>query len=268
MGWLTERYRVTFDGDLFSRDGFLAGSDDRRLGELNRALECGDITAIIAARGGYGAARVLPRANWSALRHAPKWIVGFSDVTALHVEAARVGVASLHAHNAAGLGRADERARRVWQDALEQPLVRREYRGLSGWFPGAATGTLFGGNLTLLFTCAAARTLFVPPGAILAIEDVTESSYRIDRMLTALIDSGLLDGVAAVLVGDFTDCSAGKYHVPAEVVLRERLGRLHVPVLAGFEFGHGRWNEPLLLGAMAHVDASRGVLTTCCDAPG
>jgi muramoyltetrapeptide carboxypeptidase len=261
MGWLAERYRVEFDAGIFCRDGFLAGSDERRLRELNAALKDPEVAAVVAARGGYGTGRIWTLADFGALRGAPKWLVGFSDITLLHLEAARVGIASLHAHNVAGLGRADARARQRWLDALEDPFRLRRYTGLACWQPGRAQGVLFGGNLTLLFSAAASGRLHVPDGAVLALEDVTESSYRIDRMLTALRDAGVFDGVSAVLLGEFSDCLPGKHGVPVDQVLFERLSELRIPVLSGLAFGHGRWNEPLPFGLPAAVDAHAGVLS-------
>ena len=119
---------------------------------------------------------------------------------------------------------------------------------------------LIGGNLTLLFSAAASGRLVVPDGSVLAIEDVDESSYRVDRMLTALYDGGVFDRVSAVLVGEFTGCGPGKYRVPVEDVLYERLTRLGLPVLSGLAFGHGRWNEPLPFGLPAEVDGFTGQL--------
>lgn len=117
-------------------------------------------------------------------------------------------------------------------------------------------GPLVGGNLTLLFTAQAQGRLALPTGSILAIEDVTEASYRVDRMLTALFASGALARVAGVLVGDFTDCPAGPHGVPIEAVLAERLATLGIPVLGGLGFGHGAQNAPLPLGLAARIDAS------------
>ena len=97
MDWLGERYEVDFDPSLFEQQGYLAGSDARRLTELDRFLRDPSVRAIIAVRGGYGLTRIAERADFAALRAAPKWIVGFLDVTALHVEALRAGVASLYA---------------------------------------------------------------------------------------------------------------------------------------------------------------------------
>jgi muramoyltetrapeptide carboxypeptidase len=261
MGWLSERYRLSFDRDLFERTGYLAGSDERRLLELDARLRDPELGAIIVARGGYGLGRIAHRADWAALRRAPKWLVGFSDATVLHVEALRVGVASLHAHNTAGLGRGDARRREYLRDALEEPELRRVRRGLVTWAPGTAEGPLVGGNLTVLFSCLASGRLRFPPGAVLVIEDVTEQAYRVDRMLTALSVSGSLDRVRGVVVGDFTDCPPSR-GVTVEETLRERLLSLGVPVAAGLPFGHTEMNEPFVLGPTARLDASAGTLVT------
>lgn len=260
VGWLARRYRVELEPGLFSRDGFLAGPDARRRDELSRALDDPGVRAVIAARGGYGLTRIAHQIDFTALRKEPRWIVGFSDVTVLHVEASRVGVASLHAHNAAGLGRGDAAAREQWQNALENPRARRRHSGLRTWRAGRATGPLCGGNLTMLYTCAASGRLFLPDGGVLVIEDVTESSYRLDRMLTALAVAGHFDRVAGVVLGDLTSCAAGPFGVAAEDAVRSRLVELGVPVAAGLRFGHDRWNEPLPLGLTAELDATRGTL--------
>ncbi|HEX6273207.1 MAG TPA: LD-carboxypeptidase [Polyangiaceae bacterium] len=261
MDWLSQRYRVSFDRDLFERRGYLAGSDERRLAELDGRLADPTLGAVIVARGGYGLGRIAHRANWAALRAAPKWLVGFSDATVLHVEALAAGVASLHAHNTAGLGRADARRRERIRDALEHPTRVRSLGGLEAWVPGRAEGTLVGGNLTVLFTCLAARRLRFPDGAILLLEDVTEQAYRIDRMLTAFHVAGALDRIAGVVVGDFTDCPPSR-GVTVREVLRERLSELGVPVAAGLPVGHDLENEPFVLGARARLDATAGTLET------
>lgn len=260
MAWLGQRYRVRFDPGLFSRTGFLAGDDARRLSELNTALADSEIQAIVAARGGYGIGRIAPSLDLGPLVEHPKWVVGFSDLTALHVEAARVGVMSLHAHNVAGLGPGDAAARQAWVSALERPAPTT-FEHLSIYHAGEAEGPLAGGNLTVLFTAHAAGRLHLPRGAILVLEDVSETSYRIDRMLTALLQAGALAQLGGVVLGEFTACSPGRYAVPTHEVLCERLGLLGVPVLAGLPVGHGRHNAPLVLGAPARLSARAGTLT-------
>jgi muramoyltetrapeptide carboxypeptidase len=254
--WLEERYRVTYASDLFERDqGFLAGSDAVRLAELQAAWDDPDVKAVIAARGGYGVTRVTPRLDWTRFVARPRWLVGFSDVTALHCEAVARGVASLHAMNVSNLCDAEADVREDWLRALEEPLAPRAHHELGVLHPGEAAGTLFGGNLTLLFAEAAAGHLRPPEGCILLIEDVTETSYRIDRMLTALRSGGYLAQARAIVLGDFTDCSSGKHQVPVESVLEDRLADLGIPVLSGLPVGHGPKNVPLPLGFQARVVA-------------
>jgi muramoyltetrapeptide carboxypeptidase len=260
LGFLQERYVVRSGTGLFARKGYLAGPDERRLSEFNEALRDPEARAIVAARGGYGSTRIAHAIDTQALRRHPKWIVGFSDITALHQEALRAGVASLHADNAAGLGRGDAHARARWILSLEQPLAPKTFPGLTVLRSGTAIGPLFGGNLTVLFTCAAAGRLVTPKGGILVLEDIGEAPYRVDRMLSALLVSGALDRVAAVVVGDFTDAPPGRYGVPMEEVLRERLEPLRVPVLAGLAVGHGPQNLPLHFGLRARVDSAAASL--------
>lgn len=259
IAFLGERYRVQFDWRMFERDGFLAGSDARRRAELAEAIAAPEVAAVIAARGGYGITRIASDVDFGALRRSPKWLVGFSDVTALHVEAQAVGVASVHAHHAAGLGRGDAHARSGWLAALEAPLAPRQLLG-QALRPGKVRGPLVGGNLTVLFTCAVTGRLRLPPGAILALEDVTEASYRIDRMLSALRVGGHLQGLAGVALGGFTDCPPGPHGVPVEQVLARELATWGVPVVTGLPFGHDLPNQPLLLGVEAELDAQTGCL--------
>lgn len=259
MAFLGERYRVEFDWRMFERDGFLAGSDERRREELTCALAAPHVAAVLAARGGYGLTRIASDIDFSLLRQSPKWLIGFSDVTALHVEAQAQGVASLHADHAAGLGRGDAHARERWLRALESPLAPRNLRGRP-LHPGRARGPLVGGNLTVLFTCAVTGRFRLPAGAILALEDVTEASYRIDRMLSALRLGGHLHGLAGVALGGFTDCPTGPHGVSVERVLARELSRLAVPVVSHLPFGHELPNEPLLFGAEAELDGDAGWL--------
>lgn len=260
IAFLGERYHVQFDWRMFEKDGFLAGSDARRRQELAAAVEAPEVAAVIAARGGYGITRIAADVDFGALRRAPKWLVGFSDVTALHLEAQAVGVASLHAHHAAGLGRGDAHARAVWLAALESPLAPRTLNGRVLRPGKQVRGPLVGGNLTVLFTCAVTGRLRLPRGAILALEDVTEVSYRVDRMLSALRVGGHLRDIGGVALGGFTDCPPGQHGVPVEQVLARELSSLGVPVVAGLPFGHDLPNQPLLLGVEAELDAEAGCL--------
>ncbi|MGD0527679.1 MAG: LD-carboxypeptidase [Polyangiaceae bacterium] len=254
LAWLRQRYRLRIGPGILRRDGFLAGSDARRAEELAQAMRDPEVKAIVAARGGYGALRVVDALPWEELGRRPKWIVGFSDVTVLHAMAWRSGVASVHGPNVTGLGRDVTPATRArWLAALERPRAAASWRGLRVLRAGTAEGVLVGGNLSLVHAMAAAGRLVVPDGAVLALEDVTEAPYRVDRMLTSLRLGGHLARVSAVVFGGFDRCSPGADGRTVDEVIEERTRDLGVPVLAGAPFGHGLLNDAFVLGATARI---------------
>jgi muramoyltetrapeptide carboxypeptidase len=254
LAWLRSRYRIRIAPDVLDRDGYLAGGDARRRAELDRALSDPEAKAIVAVRGGYGALRVLDGAAWGQLVRRPKWLAGFSDVTALHATAWRAGVACVHGPNVTGLGpAASPRIRAAWIAALERPTASRVWRGLHVIRDGRARGPVVGGNLAMIHAMAAAGRLVVPDGAILALEDVTEAPYRVDRMLTSLHLGGYFARVAAIVFGDFERCPPGPDGRTLDEVLEERTGSLGVPVLARAPFGHGANNEAFVIGIPAVV---------------
>ncbi len=259
VAWLSERYDVRCDEGVFSRTGYLAGSDGRRAAELAQAMGDQSVRAILVARGGYGAMRLLDALPWKLWAERPSWIVGFSDATALHASAWARGVASIHGPNVTGLGRDDAglaSLRDAFRAALESPNVPRTWQGLSVVHRavGSATGAILGGNLALLEAMAAAGRLIIPDGAVLALEDVTERPYRVDRMLTSLRLGGHLARLSAIVFGDFEKCDPGPDGVRIEEVLAERTLDLGIPVLVGAPFGHATRNEAFVLGGLVRVE--------------
>jgi muramoyltetrapeptide carboxypeptidase len=209
--------------------------------------------AIVAARGGYGAMRIIEDLPWGALARHPKWIVGFSDITALHAMAWNSGIASVHAPDITGLSGASVTTRAAWLRSLERPRSERAWLGLQVVTPGTATGPLVGGNLALLHAMAAAGRLTLPDGAVLALEDVGEAPYRVDRMLTSLLLGGHFARVAAIVFGGFDRCGPGADGRLVEDVLYANARPLGIPVVAGAPFGHGPHNEAFVLGARVRV---------------
>jgi muramoyltetrapeptide carboxypeptidase len=252
LAWLRGRYAVRMLGSALRRDGFLAGTDERRRAEIARAMVDSDVKAIVAARGGYGATRIADELPWREFARRPKWIVGFSDVTALHAMAWRAGVASVHGPNVTGLGRrASPLVRASWLACLERPTAARAWTGLRVVHRGQAQGPLVGGNLSLLHAMAAAGRLTIPDGAVLMLEDVSEAPYRVDRMLTSLLVGGHLARASAIVFGGFERCAPGADGRTLDEVIEERTRPLAVPVLARAPFGHGTHNEACVLGRSA-----------------
>ena len=254
LAWLRDRYRIVVSPSVLERAGYLAGSDARRRGELVRAMTDPEVRAIVAARGGYGATRILADLPWNHVRTSPRWIVGFSDVTALHVKANAMGIASIHGPHVTGLGRALPDTRAAFLRALERPAAPHEWRGLSILHGGNARGSIAGGNLSLLYALAASRDLALPENAIVAIEDVTERPYRVDRMLTALISGGHFARAAAIVFGGFTQCDPGPDGVTVDEVIRDRTETLKIPVLTNAPFGHEDRNLAFVLGAEVVIE--------------
>ncbi|NOY94094.1 MAG: LD-carboxypeptidase [Deltaproteobacteria bacterium] len=256
---LGQRYRVKFDEGIFARDGFFAGSDPRRVAELRAALADDEVDAILCARGGHGATRLLPSISADEVRAAGKRIVGFSDITALHALWARAGVASLHGPMVASLAKLDDTHFARFVAALEgrPPEPTSDLVRLAS---GQARGPLLGGNLAVL--TALLGSAFMPPltGAVLFLEDIGERPYRVDRMLTSLRHAGVFERVHGVVLGAFTEAAPGKDGVRIEDVLQDRLGDLGVPVATGLSAGHIDDNLELPLGQEVALDADAGTL--------
>jgi muramoyltetrapeptide carboxypeptidase len=259
------------------RLGFLAGSDAERAADLMEMFSDREVKAIVCLRGGYGAGRLLAQLDYTAIKRTPKIFAGYSDITALHCALlTQAGLVSFHGPMMIdGLGGSRFPAfslRSLLRTIMEpspagsicEGCDRKSIRILKS---GRAVGCLIGGNLSLL--CATLGTPFQPDfqDAILFFEDIGEEPYRLDRMLTHLLNAGLLQQVAGVAVGTNAEGKKtpakkrGKeYRQTMSEVLEERLGLLQVPVVAGLPFGHVPLNATLPVGLKATLDADHGDL--------
>ena len=258
--------------DVCARRGYLAGDDARRATELMGLVDDPRVEAIVCARGGYGAQRILARLDARRVRAAAKPLVGFSDVTTLHLWLRRrAGLVSFHGPMLERGGALEVLELGALVAALtgkgRLPVVLRGEPG----FGGSAEGRLVGGNLTLLAASLATPWEIDTRGAILLFEEVHEAPYRIDRLLGQLAAAGKLGSVAAVGVGALVGCEAeprgidpnlhGAARGPtAREVVEEVLRPLGVPVAFGLPFGHSRPNLAWPLGVRARLDGRRGTL--------
>ncbi len=253
-------FRVRFPEGIFARSGYFAGSDAVRAAQVNAAFADSTVQAIICARGGYGSMQILPYLDYVSIRRHPKLLMGFSDITALLCALyQRSGLVSCHGPVVTTLVNAGP-------ETLESVLNALSLNGLpaihlecgSTLSPGKASGPVICGNLTTL--CHLVGTPFLPNlnGHILIIEDKGEKPYRIDRMLTQMSLAGVFDGLCGLGIGSFENC--GEAEELYEIIARI-FGPFHIPILAGFEIGHGPDNIAVPFGLEAVLDAGQHLLT-------
>jgi muramoyltetrapeptide carboxypeptidase len=259
-----------------ARRGFLAGTDRERATDLMTMFADKKVKAIICLRGGYGASRILGRLDYAMIRRNPKILSGYSDITSLHSALAiKVNLISFHAPMLNGGLQAKNLPEFTRKSFLRTVMEAKAAGSICDGYArktvsilrgGMAEGRLMGGNLSLI--CAGLGTPFAPSfkGKILFFEDISEKPYRLDRMLTQLLNAGILQQVAGVAVGVNQDCEdpdakpRGEYRQTAAEVVKERLSSLRVPVVTGLPFGHVDLNATIPVGAKARLDGKRGDL--------
>ncbi len=241
-------------------EAYFSAPDSLRAADLQAALDDPSVKAVIACRGGYGSVRLFPLLDLERLRDDPKWPVGFSDITALHLALRRLGIESIHGPMPSQFRfDAEDPSAESLRSALFGETVAVETPPHPCNRPGRASGRLVGGNLTMLSLAAGTpEALRCDEPAILFIEEVGEYVYRLDRMLRHLERSGALQGVAGVVVGHLTETPGAEkfgFGSPCEAVA-EALRPLGVPVAFGFPAGHERPNLALFLGREATLEVT------------
>jgi muramoyltetrapeptide carboxypeptidase len=254
---------VTLGSHVLARHGRTAGTDAERAADLTAAWCDDGVAAVLCARGGYGALRLLDLLDAAAFAAArPKAFVGSSDATVLHRWLARhADVVTLYGPMVAGRALGSGELGPVWADHLVRTLTAPEEvvelaaPAAAELVPGSATGVVTGGNLNLLAALLGSPEAGAGRGSIVVLEDVNKESHRLDRLLTQLLRAGWFDGVAGVVAGTWANCGPD-----ADEILLERLGPLGVPVLAGFDVGHGPRQLTVPLGVPATLDTARRIL--------
>lgn len=251
--------------NVMASDGYLAGTDSQRASDLEAMFADESVSAIFAIRGGWGGARLLQMLDWDLIRDNPKLLIGYSDVTSLHLAiAAKAGFPTLHAPNA-GSPWPKASWESLWRLAFtgETPVLSTQIELAQGpqgrtIRSGKACGRLLGGNLTVLSTMVGSA--YVPDfgGAILFLEDVNEEEYRIDRMLQQLSMAGVLGQLSGVVFGRCRSCANSDPDYAGQTLddlLTAYLQPLGIPAFAGANIGHHRGQLSLPHGGMVEVDA-------------
>ncbi len=270
-------FQVKLAKNIRAEQGFVAGTDAQRLADLHSLFADKQVAGIWCARGGYGCGRLLPTIDYPLIKKNPKVLVGFSDITALlqgiYKETGLVGF-----HGPVGSSDFTDYTKEYLTKVLIEPTdklpiaLSKENLELAKTDKvfqtatirgGLATGKLVGGNLSLLAPLAGTKYQPNIKGKLLFIEEIGESPYRIDRMLTQLRQSYPLKAAAGIILGVFRGCEMkeGSRSLSLMETLTDRLGDLNIPVFYGAAIGHIGDNLTLPIGAKASLDADKGLIT-------
>lgn len=259
--------RVVSGEHLFTNEhSYLSASDEHRRDDFQQMLEDEKIEAIFCARGGYGSTRIIDQLNYNPLLKKPKWIIGFSDITSIHLQLNRLGIQSIHGTMPV-LFTSDEQKKSVEAlkallfDSLEPIVVPYDISNRQG----NATGQLIGGNLSLLIDSLGTPTEMDTRRKILVMEDVGEYFYRIDRMIMQLKRANKLSGLAGLILGHFTDITESTlaFGETVKEIIQYHTRDYNYPIAFNFPIGHHQPNLPFVQGAHVklQVDAKRSTLT-------
>jgi len=253
---------VVVGTNIYNDDGHFAGSDKERTLDFQTALDDKSISAVWCARGGYGAMRVIDNLNFEKYKKNPKWIIGYSDITAIHNDLHIQKSESIHGLMCKGLEELDiynDKSVKLLKKTLFGDSLSYQIPGNNYNIEGKTNGQLVGGNLTLLHCLLGSRSSIDTRGKILFIEDLGEYLYHIDRMLYSLKRAGYFDHLKGLIVGDFTDLR--KNTTPFGRNLKELIldivDEYEIPVVFGFPAGHGEKNFPMILGREIELIVSK-----------
>ena len=253
---------VVIGENVFNDNGHFAGTDNQRSADFQLALDDKAIKAIWCARGGYGAMRVIDNLNFEKYKENPKWIIGYSDITAIHNDLHNNKSESIHGIMCKSLEKIDvdnNESISLLKKTLFGEKLSYTIEGNNYNIEGNSNGQLIGGNLTLLHCLLGSESSIDTNGKILFIEDLGEYLYHIDRMLISLKRAGYFDNCKGLIVGDFTEMR--KNTTPFGRNLKELIldivREYDFPVSFGFPAGHGEKNYPMILGREINLEVSK-----------
>ncbi len=238
---------------VFSQDNHFAGTDLERCEDFQKAMDNPTVSAIWAARGGYGTVRILDKLDYTQLKKNPKWLIGYSDITALHNDFHNEGFETIHAMMCTSLT-ADETGldqtiatfkKALFGEPLAYTLKDSNYNKV-----GVVNAPIVGGNLTMLHTMLGSKSSIDTSGKILFIEEIGEYKYHVDRMLQSLKRAGYFNNCAGVLVGDMTKMrkNTTAWGSSIEQLILDALSDYDFPIAFNMPAGHEDDNRAMILG--------------------
>ncbi|HEX5002933.1 MAG TPA: LD-carboxypeptidase [Bacteroidia bacterium] len=247
---------------LFEDDHQFAGTDAQRWADLQMMLDDPSVKAILFARGGYGSVRIVDKLDFTRFLKAPKWLIGFSDITVFHSHLnQQVKVETLHAPMAINFGEMPPAVREKWKSAITGGSISYEIPSHLFNRIGKVQAELTGGNLSILYALSATPSDINTKGKILFIEDLDEYLYHVDRMMMNLKRSGKLKSLKGLIVGGMSDMrdNAIPFGKTAEEIILDAVREYNYPVCFGMPSGHLKENYPLILGRKVKLEVGEKV---------
>jgi len=241
---------------VFDESNLFAGTDSARLNDLQLALNNPNIKAIIMARGGYGTTRILDQLDFSKFRESPKWICGYSDITALLQKVNNIGFSSVHSTMANAIGKPEsDESDEALRNALFGEPIKYKFATKSINRAGEGVGELCGGNLSIICNSIGTSSEINTDGKILFIEEVGEYLYHADRMLVQLIRAGKFDNLRGLVIGHFTGMKDHRdtFGIDVNAIINSQCADFDFPMAFGLAAGHEMPNLALYMGIEAHL---------------
>jgi len=253
---------VFLPSNIYAEFNQFAGTDEQRIADLQSLLDDDNIKAIICARGGYGTGKTIDKLDFSRFRSAPKWIIGYSDITILHSHVQQnLGIETLHAtmpinfkNGNAGTEESIAGLRKCIFGEIPEYYIPSDPLNR----PGTAQGVLTGGNLSILYSQLGTPSDIDTDGKVLFIEDIDEYLYHIDRMMITLKRNGKLDSLTGLIAGGFTDMRDNEvpFGKTAKEIILECVNEYDYPLIFDFPAGHQSLNLPLIMGREVTIESS------------
>ena len=264
-------FKVIYSDRLMQKNGYFSAIDEERAADLNEMFERKDVQGIMCARGGYGCARILPYLDYELIENNPKLLIGFSDVTALHYAIYKKSNLVTF-HGPVSISTFNSFSVRNFENVLMNPKQQTELvnstngninnpYGITAISEGKAEGELVGGNLSIVVSMIGTEYDIDFSDKIIFLEEFLEEPYRIDRMLTQMIQAGKFENAAGVALGVFKTCEPNETNPSFSEsfslieVLNDRLGKLKIPVVYGLSFGHIADKFTLPFGVKAELNS-------------